>query len=140
MNEIDLNSIIINSIKNNKLEKNRNSKEIKPSTLYIYKKQLKKIYKIINDTDNEFTMEGFYNIILNFDKLKDYLEDKNNDFSNNTKKNYINIILNMVFYIPNIEKYYDKPQEEIQEIKEKINQYWYDLVKKVNNKIFTITF
>jgi len=63
--------------------------EIKPSTARAYVRNIIKLLKLINGT-------SYSSLITEFDKLKDFFSQKQNDkplFSDNTIKNYLNCIL-----------------------------------------------
>ena len=85
MNNDELDNLIIEAIKNNKLSKNKEFVEPKKSSIKIYREQLKKLYKSVNG-DQDITMQGLAGVIVNFDIVKNYLDNAQNDFSDSTKK------------------------------------------------------
>lgn len=129
-----LDKLIVEAIKNNKLSKNKEYVEPKPSSIKIYRDQLKKLYQSVNG-DIPITMEGLAKIITNFDMVKNYLDKEQNDFSNATKKNYVNNALNIVMYITNIDNYYKVKPIKINKIREAIQTYWEQLIEKVNKSL-----
>ena len=129
-----LDKLIVEAIKNNKLSKNKEYVEPKPSSIKIYRDQLKKLYQSVNG-DIPITMEGLAKIITNFDMVKNYLDKPENDFSNATKKNYVNNALNIVMYITNIDNYYKVKPIKINKIREAIQTYWEQLIEKVNKSL-----
>ncbi len=136
MDNTDIDAIILEAIKTNKEEKKKPYVEPKTSSIKIYRTQLKKLHAIVNNMDEEedITMEGLAKIITNFDTVKKYLDNETNDFSNSTKKNYVNTALNIIMYIKDIDKYYKVKPIKINKIREAITTYWEQLIDKVNKK------
>ncbi len=128
-----IDNLIIQAIKNNKEEKKKPYTEPKQSSIKIYREQLKKLYLSVNK-NTDITMEGLAKIIVNFDMVKNYLDKPENDFSNATKKNYVNNALNIVMYITDIDKYYNVKPIKINKIREAITTYWEQLIEKVNKQ------
>jgi len=128
-----IDKLIIEAIKNNKEDKKKPYTEPKPSSIKIYRDQLKKLYQSVND-NQDITMEGLAKIIVNFDMVKNYLDKPENDFSNATKKNYVNNALNIIMYITDIDKYYNVKPIKINKIREAIQTYWEQLIEKVNKQ------
>lgn len=128
-----LDKIIVEAIKNNKLSKNKEYVEPKPSSIKIYRDQLKKLYQSVNG-DIPITMEGLAGVITNFDMVKNYLDKPEYDFSNATKKNYVNNALNIIMYITNIDNYYKVKPIKINKIRDAITTYWEQLIEKVNKQ------
>ena len=128
-----IDNLIVEAIKNNKEEKKKPYTEPKPSSVKIYREQLKKLYQSVNN-NQDITMEGLSKIIVNFDMVKNYLDKPENDFSDATKKNYVNNALNIVMYITDIDKYYKIKPIKINKIREAITTYWEQLIDKVNKK------
>ena len=128
-----IDAIIIQAIKNNKEEKKKPYTEPKQSSIKIYREQLKKLYLSVNG-NQDITMEGLAKIIVNFDMVKNYLDKHENDFSNATKKNYVNNALNIVMYITDINNYYNVKPIKINKIREAIQTYWEQLIEKVNKQ------
>ena len=133
MNDTEIDALIVDAIKNNKISKQKPQTEPKPSSIKIYKEQLKRLYTIVN-TDTAITMEGLAKIITNFIEIKKILDKSESDYSNNTKKNYINNVLNIILYITDIDKYHKLKPAKLDKITDAIFQYWQELVDKVNNK------
>ena len=133
MNDDELDTIIIDAIKNNKISKNKKLVEPKPSSVKIYKEQLKRLYTIVN-TETEITMDGISKIITNFVHIKKMLDKPESDYSDNTKKNYINNVLNIILYISDIDKYHKLKSAKLDKITNAISQYWTELIDRVNNK------
>ncbi len=133
MNNDELDDLIVEAIKNNKLSKNKEFVEPKKSSIKIYREQLKKLYKSVNG-DQNINMNGLAGIIVNFDMVKNYLDNQQNDFSDSTKKNYVNNALNIIMYITNINDYYKVKPIKINKIRDAIQLYWEQLIKKVNNQ------
>ena len=133
MNDTEIDTLIIDAIKNNKIAKQKPQTEPKPSSIKIYKEQLKRLYTIVN-TETEITMEGISKIITNFVHIKKMLDKSESDYSDNTKKNYINNVLNIILYITDIDKYHKLKPAKLNKITDAIFQYWQELVDKVNNK------
>ncbi len=133
MDNDELDKLIVEAIKNNKLSKNKDFVEPKKSSIKIYREQLKKLYQSVNG-DIPITMEGLAKIITNFDMVKNYLDNQQNDFSDSTKKNYVNNALNIIMYITNINDYYKVKPIKINKIRDAIQLYWEQLIKKVNNQ------
>lgn len=134
MDSDTLDKLIIEAVKNNKLSKNKPFTEPKQSSIKIYREQLKKLYQSVNG-DIPITMEGLAKIIVNFDMVKNYLDKEQNDFSNATKKNYVNNALNIVMYITDIDNYYKVKPIKINKIREAITTYWEQLIEKVNKTL-----
>ena len=133
MDTENLDSLIVEAIKNNKEEKKKEFVEPKPSSIKIYRDQLKKLYQVVNG-NQDITMEGLAKIILNFDMVKKQLDNPENDYSNATKKNYVNNALNIIMYITDIDKYYKVKPIKINKIREAITTYWEQLIEKVNKQ------
>jgi len=133
MNDDELNTLIIDAIKNNKIAKNKPETEPKPSSIKIYKEQLKKLYSIVN-TETDITMNGISKIITNFIDIKKMLDKSESDYSDNTKKNYVNNVLNIILYITDIDKYHKLKPAKLDKITQAITEYWTELVDRVNNK------
>ncbi len=133
MDNDELDKLIVEAIKNNKLSKNKDFVEPKKSSIKIYREQLKKLYKSVNG-DQNINMNGLAGIIVNFDMVKNYLDNQQNDFSDSTKKNYVNNALNIIMYITNINDYYKVKPIKINKIRDAIQLYWEQLIKKVNNQ------
>ena len=133
MDNDELDNLIIDAIKNNKLSKNKEFVEPKKSSIKIYREQLKKLYQSVNG-DQNINMNGLAGIIVNFDIVKKYLDKPENDFSNATKKNYVNNALNIIMYITDIDKYYNVKPIKINKIREAIQTYWEQLIEKVNKQ------
>jgi len=133
MNNDELDDLIVEAIKNNKLSKNKEFVEPKKSSIKIYREQLKKLYKSVNG-DQNININGLAGIIVNFDMVKNYLDNQQNDFSDSTKKNYVNNALNIIMYITNINDYYKVKPIKINKIRDAIQLYWEQLIKKVNNQ------
>ncbi len=133
MDNTDIDTLIVEAIKNNKNEKKKPITEPKQSSIKIYREQLKKLYLSVNG-DIPITMEGLAGVIVNFDIVKKYLDKEENDFSNATKKNYVNTVLNIIMYITNINDYYKVKPIKINKIREAITSYWEQLIVKVNKK------
>ena len=133
MNDTEIDTLIVDAIKNNKIAKNKPQTEPKSSSIKIYKEQLKRLYMIVN-IDTAITMEGLAKIITNFIDIKKMLDKSESDYSNNTKKNYINNVLNIILYITDIDKYHKLKPAKLDKITDAIFQYWQELVDKVNNK------
>lgn len=133
MDTENLDSLIVEAIKNNKQEKKKEFVEPKPSSIKIYRDQLKKLYQTVNG-DTPITMEGLAKIILNFDMVKKQLDNPENDYSNATKKNYVNNALNIIMYITDIDKFYKVKPIKINKIREAITTYWEQLIEKVNKQ------
>ena len=133
MDNDTLDKLIVDAIKNNKLSKKKEYVEPKQSSIKIYREQLKKLYLSVNG-DIPITMEGLAGVIVNFDMVKNYLDKEQNDFSNATKKNYVNNALNIVMYITDIDKYYNVKPIKINKIREAITTYWEQLIEKVNKQ------
>ena len=133
MNDDELNTLIIDAIKNNKIAKNKPQTEPKPSSIKIYKEQLKKLYSIVN-TETDITMNGISKIITNFIDIKKMLDKSESDYSDNTKKNYINNVLNIILYITDIDKYHKLKSGKLDKITQAITEYWQELIDRVNNK------
>ena len=133
MDTENLDSLIVEAIKNNKEEKKKEFVEPKPSSIKIYRDQLKKLYQIVNG-DMNITMEGLAKIILNFDMVKKQLDNPTNDYSDATKKNYVNNVLNIIMYITDIDKFYKVKPIKINKIREAITTYWEQLIEKVNKQ------
>ena len=133
MDTENLDSLIVEAIKNNKNEKKKPYTEPKQSSIKIYREQLKKLYQSVNG-ERDITMVGLAKIILNFDIVKNQLDNPTNDYSNATKKNYVNTVLNIIMYIPNINNYYNVKTIKINKIREAITTYWEQLIDKVNKK------
>ena len=129
-----IDKLIIEAVKNNKLSKNKEFVEPKKSSIKIYRDQLKKLYQSVNG-NQDITMEGLAKIIVNFDMVKNYLDKPENDFSNATKKNYVNNALNIVMYITDIDNYYKVKPIKINKIREAITTYWEQLIEKVNKSL-----
>tara|TARA_R110002020_G_scaffold474331_5_gene705368 strand:- start:1997 stop:2995 length:999 start_codon:yes stop_codon:yes gene_type:complete len=67
-------------------------KTIKDTTLGVYKQQLAKIFSIVGINPSEATDADYNELIINFEKkILPYFTD--NGFSNNTQKNYVNILI-----------------------------------------------
>ena len=128
-----IDSLIVEAIKNNKKKKKKEFVEPKPSSIKIYRDQLKKLYQIVNG-NQDITMEGLAKIILNFDMVKKQLDNPENDYSNATKKNYVNNALNIIMYITDIDKFYKVKPIKINKIREAITTYWEQLIEKVNKQ------
>jgi len=128
-----IDNLIVEAVKNNKLSKNKPYTEPKQSSIKIYREQLKKLYFAVNG-DTPITIEGLAKIIVNFDMVKNYLDKPENDFSNSTKKNYVNNALNIIMYITDIDKYYNVKPIKINKIREAITTYWEQLIEKVNKQ------
>jgi hypothetical protein len=128
-----IDNLIVEAIKNNKEEKKKEFVEPKPSSIKIYRDQLKKLYQVVNG-NQDITMEGLAKIILNFDMVKKQLDNPENDYSNATKKNYVNNALNIIMYITDIDKYYKVKPIKINKIREAITTYWEQLIEKVNKQ------
>jgi len=133
MDNTDIDTLIVEAIKNNKNEKKKPYTEPKQSSIKIYREQLKKLYQSVNG-ERDITMVGLAKIILNFDIVKNQLDNPTNDYSNATKKNYVNTVLNIIMYIPNINNYYNVKPIKINKIREAITTYWEQLIEKVNKK------
>jgi len=133
MDDTEIDALIVDAIKNNKIAKQKPETVPKPSSIKIYKEQLKRLYMIVN-TDTAITMEGLAKIITNFIEIKKMLDKSESDYSNNTKKNYINNVLNIILYITDIDKYHKLNSSKLDKITQAITQYWQELVDKVNNK------
>ncbi len=133
MDNTDIDTLIVEAIKNNKNEKKKPITEPKQSSIKIYREQLKKLYLSVNG-DIPITMEGLAGVIVNFDIVKKYLDKEENDFSNATKKNYVNTVLNIIMYITNINDFYKVKPIKINKIREAITSYWEQLIVKVNKK------
>ena len=133
MNDDEINNLIISAIKNNKIAKNKPETEPKPSSIKIYKEQLKKLYSIVN-TETDITMNGISKIITNFIDIKKMLDKSESDYSDNTKKNYVNNVLNIILYITDIDKYHKLKSAKLDKITNAIFLYWQELVDRVNNK------
>ena len=128
-----IDNLIVEAIKNNKEEKKKEFVEPKPSSIKIYRDQLKKLYQVVNG-NQDITMEGLAKIILNFDMVKKQLDNPENDYSNATKKNYVNNALNIIMYITDIDKFYKVKPIKINKIREAITTYWEQLIEKVNKQ------
>ncbi len=128
-----IDKLIIEAIKNNKEDKKKPYTEPKPSSIKIYRDQLKKLFQSVNN-NQDINMEGLAKIIVNFDMVKNYLDKPENDFSNATKKNYVNNALNIIMYITDIDKYYNVKPIKINKIREAIQTYWEQLIEKVNKQ------
>ena len=133
MNDTEIDTLIVNAIKNNKIAKQKPQTEPKPSSIKIYKEQLKKLYSIVN-TETDITMNGISKIITNFIDIKKMLDKSESDYSDNTKKNYINNVLNIILYITDIDKYHKLKSAKLDKITNAIFLYWQELVDRVNNK------
>jgi len=133
MDNDELDKLIVEAIKNNKLSKNKEFVEPKKSSIKIYREQLKKLYQSVND-NQDINMNGLAKIIVNFDMVKNYLDKPENDFSNATKKNYVNNALNIIMYITNINDYYKVKPIKINKIREAMQTYWEQLIEKVNKQ------
>ena len=133
MNDTEIDTLIVNAIKNNKIAKQKPQTEPKPSSIKIYKEQLKKLYSIVN-TETDITMNGISKIITNFIDIKKMLDKSESDYSDNTKKNYINNVLNIILYITDIDKYHKLKSAKLDKITQAITEYWTELVDRVNNK------
>ena len=133
MNDTEIDTLIVNAIKNNKIAKQKPQTEPKPSSIKIYKEQLKRLYTIVN-TETEITMEGISKIITNFVHIKKMLDKSESDYSDNTKKNYVNNVLNIILYITDIDKYHKLKSGKLDKITNAIFLYWQELVDRVNNK------
>ena len=132
-NDSELDSLIIEAIKNNKLSKNKEFVEPKKSSIKIYRDQLKKLYQSVNG-DQNINMQGLAKVVTNFDIVKNYLDNEQNEFSDSTKKNYVNNVLNIIMYITNIDNYYNIKPIKINKIRDAVQLYWEKLIKKVNNQ------
>ena len=128
-----IDKLIIEAIKNNKLSKKKEFVEPKKSSIKIYRDQLKKLYQSVNG-NQDITMEGLAKIIVNFDMVKKQLDNPENDYSNATKKNYVNNALNIIMYITDIDKFYKVKPIKINKIREAITTYWEQLIEKVNKQ------
>ena len=113
---------------------------VKPSSYKNYRATTIKLFNLSNpkkpfleDMSDTEMLKGLANIINNFEKLKEYLE--NNDFSSATKKNYVNNILNIICKIENIEAQYRYKKLAVKII-EDIKSYWLSLraVVETNSK------
>ena len=133
MNDTEIDTLIIDAIKNNKIAKQKPQTEPKPSSIKIYKEQLKKLYSIVN-TETDITMNGISKIITNFIDIKKMLDKSESDYSDNTKKNYVNNVLNIILYITDIDKYHKLKSAKLDKITNAIFLYWQELVNRVNNK------
>ena len=133
MNDTEIDTLIIDAIKNNKIAKQKPQTEPKPSSIKIYKEQLKKLYSIVN-TETDITMNGISKIITNFIDIKKMLDKSESDYSDNTKKNYVNNVLNIILYITDIDKYHKLKSAKLDKITNAIFLYWQELVDRVNNK------
>lgn len=133
MDTEDIDTLIVEAIKNNKISKKKEFVEPKQSSIKIYREQLKKLYLSVNG-DIPITIEGLAGVIVNFDMVKKYLDKPENDFSNATKKNYVNTVLNIIMYISNIDNYYKVKPIKINKIREAVETYWTQLIDKVNKK------
>ena len=133
MDTENLDSLIVEAIKNNKEEKKKPFTEPKSSSVKIYRDQVKKLFQVVNDNDN-INMDGLANIIVNFDIVKKQLDNPKNDYSNATKKNYVNNVLNIIMYITDIDKFYKVKPIKINKIREAITTYWEQLIEKVNKQ------
>ena len=133
MNDTEIDTLIVNAIKNNKIAKNKPQTLPKPSSIKIYKEQMKKLYSIVN-TETAITLDGIAKIITNFIDIKKMLDKSESDYSDNTKKNYINNVLNIILYITDIDKYHKLKPAKLDKITQAITEYWQQLVDKVNNK------
>ena len=68
----------------------------------MYENQIKKLYSKVNN-DTNYDINGISKIITNFDVLEKTIFDDNN-IKDNTKKNYLNTILNIIkSEIPNLQ-------------------------------------
>tara|TARA_R110000765_G_scaffold111523_2_gene203304 strand:+ start:186 stop:1166 length:981 start_codon:yes stop_codon:yes gene_type:complete len=111
---------------------------VKPSSYKNYRATTIKLFNLSNPkkqfleemSDNDL-LKGLGNIINNFEKLKEYLD--NNDFSSATKKNYINNILNIICKIENIEGHFRYKKLSVKII-EDIKSYWLSLRAVVETK------
>jgi len=133
MNDTEIDTLIVNAIKNNKIAKNKPETEPKPSSIKIYKEQMKKLYSIVN-TETDITLVGIAKIITNFIDIKKMLDKSESDYSDNTKKNYINNVLNIILYITDIDKYHKLKSGKLDKITQAITEYWQELIDRVNNK------
>ena len=133
MDTESLNNLIVEAIKNNKEEKKKPYVEPKPSSVKIYSDQIKKLYLVVNDSE-DITLQGLAKIITNFDIVKKQLDLPANDYSDATKKNYVNTVLNIIMYITDIDKHYNVKPIKINKIRDAITTYWEQLIDKVNKK------
>jgi len=128
-----IDTLIVDAIKNNKEEKKKPFTEPKSSSVKIYRDQVKKLFQVVNDNDN-INMDGLANIIVNFDIVKKQLDNPKNDYSDATKKNYVNTVLNIIMYITDIDKHYKIKPIKVNKIRDAITTYWEQLIDKVNKK------
>ena len=133
MDTKDIDALIVDAIKNNKNEKKKEFVEPKQSSIKIYRDQVKKLFQVVNG-DIPLTMEGLARVIVNFDMVKKHLDNPTNDYSDATKKNYVNTVLNIIMYITNINDYYKIKPIKINKIRDAITIYWEQLIDKVNKK------
>ena len=134
MDNDELDKLIVDAIKNNKLSKNKEFVKPKQSSIKIYRDQLKKLYLSVND-NQDINMVGLAKIITNFDIVKNYLDNEKYEFSDSTKKNYVNNALNIIMYITNIDDYYNVKPIKINKIRDAITIYWEQLIQKVNKTL-----
>jgi len=114
------------------------NEDIKDSSFKNYLSATNKLFNLCNvkkpyklDMTEKEILSGLGNVINNFKQLHEFLES--NDYSNSTKKNYMNIILNIILKIKDIEKYFrykNKSKLIIGEIKD----YWLKLREIVEKK------
>ena len=133
MDTTDIDALIVDAIKNNKEEKKKPFTEPKSSSIKIYRDQVKKLFQVVNG-EVPITMEGLARVIVNFDMVKKQLDNPTNDYSDATKKNYVNTVLNIIMYITNINDYYKIKPIKINKIRDAITIYWEQLIDKVNKK------
>jgi len=117
------------------------SESIKPSSYKNYRLIIIKLYNIVNtkklfsnDLSNVDLLKGFSKVVLNYELIKSFLEDKENQIKDNTKKNYINALLNIITKIPDINKYNKLSLKKLKEIKENIDKYWIELRHNINEQ------
>lgn len=126
-----MDTIIINAIKKQKTEKGKTFIEPKQSSIKMYENQIKKLYSKVNN-DTNYDINGISKIITNFDVLEKTIFDDNN-IKDNTKKNYLNTILNIILYMDL--NYNNFKAIKLLKTKQKINSLWEKYIKKIETKL-----
>lgn len=126
--------------------KNVLSENIKVSSYKNYRLIIIKLYNLVNtkkifhtDLNEIELLKGFSKTVLNYELIINFLENTENQIKDNTKKNYINALLNIITKIPNINKYNKLSLKKLKNIKENIDKYWIQLRHNINeNKSINI--
>lgn len=119
------------------------SDDIKESSYKNYRNITIKLFNIVNkkklfnpELDEMECRKGLCKVITDFNDIKKFMELPENDFKDNTKKNYVNNVINVIWKIDKLDDQLKLSTKKKKILNDTIKEYWLTLRERIHkNKL-----